>query len=267
VPERRVVMSLALTLPLLFGAFEVPRLGDAGAQLAYARGRKQEMAGLDGAARERARSDAVEAYRAVREHHPRARAAIAEAAFRAGELLRAAGRFDDARVEFRVASAEGSGTEFRVRARLELGHLERRARRRERALDEYLAVVADEESCAHHRDEALLWSGRVYSELKRDDDARRAWERVAKHGEDPVDRVRAFDELGLAWVRRGDCEAAAGELQRCRLALRDDALEETERGARVRAALESMRTVRRLREVARRRAERANERDERAERR
>jgi tetratricopeptide (TPR) repeat protein len=255
-------MALALTLPLLFGAGEVPRRGDAGAQLAYARAQKQAMMGLDGAARERARTAAIDAYRAVREHHPRVRAAVAEAAFRAGELLRAGERLDDARVEFRVAAAEGRGTEFRARARLELGHLERREGRANPALDEYLAVVADEESCPHHRDCALLWSGRVYADLKRDGEARRAWERVALHGEDPVDRVRAFDELGCLWVRRGDAEAAAGELARCRAELFDEAQEQTETGARVRAALESMRTLRRLREVARRRAEQARERRE-----
>ena len=249
---------MILTLPLLFGAGEVPRLPDAAAQLAHARACKQALIGAQGAARARARADAVDAYRAVREHHPRARAAVAEAAFRAGELLRAGGQLRDARAEFGVAVSEGAGTgtEFRVRARLELGHLERRAARHSAALDQYLAALADPESCAHQRDAALLWSGRVYADLERDDEARRAWEQVATEGADSVDRVRAFDELGCLWARRGDLEAAAGEWNRCRAALAEVALEQTEHGARVRGAMESMKTLRVLREAARRREER-----------
>jgi tetratricopeptide (TPR) repeat protein len=261
--QERVVMALALTLPLLFGLGEVPRHADAGAQLAHARARKQEMIGLEGSARERARGAAVDAYQAVREHHPRARAAVAEASFRAGELLRAGDRLGEARAEFLLAVTEGRGTEFRARARLELGHLERRAGRAEAALDAYLAVLADDQSCAHHRDAALLWTGRVHADEDRFEEARRAWRLVAESAEDPVDRVRAFDELGALWIRRGDAEAAAGELARCGAALADVAREKTETGERVRAALESMKSLRLLREIARRRIERTREREER----
>jgi len=249
------MMALALTLPLLFASAEVPRLADAGQQLAYARGKKQDLRGLEGAAKERARDAAVEAYRAVREHHPRARAAVAEAAFRAGELLRAAARLEEARLEFRVAAHEGAGSGFRVRARLELGHLARRAGFPEEALTEYLAALADAEACGHERDEALFWTGRVHAEEGRAEDARRAWRRVAEEALDPVQRVRAFDELGLLWLQQGDAEAATGEWNRCCAALADDANEETETGARVRSALEGMRTLRILRETARRRAQ------------
>jgi len=252
------MMPLMLTLPLLFASAEVPRLADAGLQLAHARAKKQELRGLDGAARSRAREAAVDAYRAVREHHPRARAAVAEAAFRAGELLRAAERLDEARLEFAVAAHEGAQSGFRVRARLELGHLGRRANDHAEALAQYLAALSDPEACGHERDEALFWTGRVHAAEEREADARRAWEQVAEGALDPVLRVRAFDELGLAWLRRGDAPAAAGEWNRCRLALADEALEETETGARVRAALEGARTLRSLQEVARREALRAS---------
>jgi tetratricopeptide (TPR) repeat protein len=249
------MMPLVLTLPLLFASAEVPRLEDAGQQLAYARAKKQELRGLEGAERERARDAAIDAYRSVREHHPRARAAVAEAAFRAGELLRAAGRCDEARLEFRVAAHEGAESGFRVRARLELGHLARRAEAPEEALAEYLAALADAEACGHERDEALFWTGRVHASQGRAEDARRAWHQVAEEALDPVDRVRAYDELGLLWLQRGDAEAAAGEWNRCRAALADDASEETETGERVRGALAGMRTLRLLRETARRRAQ------------
>ncbi|MEM7310184.1 MAG: hypothetical protein AAF682_26150 [Planctomycetota bacterium] len=242
-----------VTLPLLFGSADVPRYADVVAQLAHARERRMELRGKTGAARSRAREGAVAAYRAVRKHHPRERAAVAESAFRAGELLRAAGCFDEAAGEFRLAVQEGEGTPYRVRGRLELGHVLRRAGEEEAALDAYLAVVADDGACSHRRDEALLWTGRVHAEARRDSEARRVWTRVAREGEDPLDRIRAYDELGLLWIRRGDAEAAAGVWNQCRSALADDALEQTERGTRVRGALERMRTLRELRRVVRER--------------
>ena len=252
------MMPLILTLPLLFASAEVPRFPDAALQLAHARAKKQELRGLDGPARERAREAAVDAYRAVREHHPRDRAAVAEVAFRAGELLRAAERLDEARLEFGVAAHEGAESGFRARARLELGHLARRAGDHGEALAQYLAVLSDPEACGHERDEALFWTGRVHAANGDEAGARREWEEVAEGALDPVLRVRAYDELGLAWLRRGDAPAAAGEWNRCLFALADEALEETETGARVRAALEGSRTLRSLQETARRAATRAS---------
>lgn len=228
-------------------------MADSGAQLAHARAQKSELIGTVGEAREQARREAVNAYRAVRRHHPKARVAISEACFRAGVLLRAGGLVEEARVEFGLAVHAGRGTDFRARARLELGHLDRRERRSPDALGHYLGVIVDERACRRHRDAALYWTGRVHADAGRRGDARRAWERVAVDAEDPVDRVRAYDELGLLWIDEGDPEAAAGAWERCRRALVEVAQEETVTGARVRAAMERMRTLRALRKVASRR--------------
>jgi hypothetical protein len=253
--------AFVLTLPLCFSPVEVPRFAAAVQQLEHARAKRQELRGLEGAARERARDAAVDAYRAVRAHHPEDRAAIAEAAFRAGELLRAAERFDEARGEFSLAVATGSGTAFRGRARLELGHLARRAGAHAEAHAAYLGVLADAQVCAHERDQALYWLGRSELALGREQAACAAWRQLADEALDPVDRVHAFDELGLAWLRRGDPEAAAGEWNRCAAALADEAREQTETGERVRNAFANMRTLRLMREAAQRRAARDAERE------
>ncbi len=111
------------------------------------------------------------------------------------------------------------------------------------------------DSAPAQRDEAALRAGRANLELGRGDEARRLFERVATTAEDPTERVHGHDELALLWIGKGDLEAAAGELARCRSALRERALEETQLGARVRGALESMRCVEALRAaIARRRA-------------
>jgi tetratricopeptide (TPR) repeat protein len=231
----------------------VPRMASAGAQLAHARSLKQRMNAHPGGELAAWRRRAVEAYRAVRLFHPDARALAVEAAFRAGEILRAAGDEAEALAEFRWAAEHGAG-EFRVRARLEIGHLHRRALRFQEALEAYLDVGGDPAASAARREDAWLWAGTAWKRLGSVEEARGAWRRVAERGTDPLARITAFDELGLSYVEASELEGAAGVLDQCLGALSASALEETERGERVRNALLRMRVVEELsRAIARRR--------------
>lgn len=217
------------------------KLESAKDELARADQLRREMRGTSGDDRLARRKFVVEAYRSVREHFPEDFATAAEAAFRAGELLRAAGEADAAKNELQVAVVKGANTPFRVRARMELGQIARRAKDPQTALASFDAVITDAAASQRQKDDALLWSGRAYADLGRADDARRAWQRVADGAEDPLDRVRAFDWTALAYVDAGDLEAAAGALERCRDALAEVAAEETKLGERVRNALADMR--------------------------
>jgi len=225
----------------------VPRMQDARAQLGHARRLKRQMADREGEEREFWSELAVEAYQAVRLFHPGARELSVEAAFRAGEILRAEGAARRAHEEFAWAARHGDGTDFRARARLEIGHLHRRASRWREALQSYMDVASDTAAAGRRREDAWLWAGTSWRALGRDEDARAAWTRVAEDGADPIARVRAFDELGLMLLDAGDLEGAAGTLDRCLRALSRNALEETETGERVRNALLRMRVVERLR--------------------
>lgn len=231
----------------------VPRQETVDAQLDLGAAARRAMRGTEGTARESARAAAVRAYRAVREHHPERSAACAEAAFRAGELLRAADDAAAAAVEFEIARARGDGTAFRARAGLELGHLQRRAAKLPDALAAYEGVASDPSAAQTHRDDAWLLVGRVCADLGRADDAVRAWERVATGAQDPLDRVRAFDSLALARLVVGDADGAASVLARCRDALSEVAQEETSTGERVRSALQRMRANDELERVRTRR--------------
>lgn len=233
----------------------VPRMATPEAQLGHARRLKREMGAKTGEELVFWRKLAVEAYQSVRVFHPEARAVAAEAAFRAGEILRSAEQDGPAAAEFRWCAEHARGTDFRARARLELGHLERRAERWREAVELYVDVAADPEAAPARREDAWLWAGTAWSALGRAEDARTAWRRVAEQGSDDLLRVRAFDELALAWLVTGDLEAAAGELARALEALSPRALEETESGERVRDALLRMRIVTELpRAIAARRA-------------
>lgn len=222
-----------------------PEVQDAGAALDRARALKSAMRGLEGGALTRARRKAVAAYRRVRKAYPGTTEA-AEAAFRAGELLRAAGEVRAARREFEAA-AQDVDAGFRARAGVELGHLERRAGRLERALACFEEVALDKSAPAHTRDEAGLQCARVLLEDERLAEARRWGARVASSARNPLQRVHAHDVIACTWVAAGDLEAAAGALEQCRAALQSIAYEETDLGLRVRTAMEEQAAVARLR--------------------
>jgi len=222
----------------------VPRLSTPSRQLDHARRLKNARRGRSPEERERWSRKAVAAYRAVRVHYPWATRLGSEAAFRAGELLSAGGDPEEALAEFEVALALGAGTPFRARSRLAIGRLRRRAGDLGKSLEAFQGVIADPESSAQHRDEAWLWVGRVRRDMGRDEDARRAWSRVAEHARDPLDRIAAYDFLGTSWMDAGDLEAAAGVLDQCLRALAEVALERTNTGERVRSALGRTRLVR-----------------------
>jgi tetratricopeptide (TPR) repeat protein len=237
----------------------VPRMASAEAQLGHARRLKRQMTDKQGEELAFWRRLAVEAYQAVRVFHSQARAASVEAAFRAGEILRAGGEEMGAMEEFRWAAEHGEG-EFRSRARLEIGHLHRRARRWREALEAYLDVAGDPGGSAARREDAWLWAGTSWKGLGRVEDARAAWRRVADQGTDALARIAAFDQLCLLYLEAGEHEGAAGVLDECLRALSARALEETEEGERVRNALLRMRVVEELpRAIERRKDVRATE--------
>jgi len=204
------------------------------------------LRGTTGERRAAARQGAVAAYRAVRHYWPRERALVAEASFRAGELLRSAGSGELALAEFAHAQDHGKGTPYRARAGLEIGHLHRRAGRLMFALASYEAVEALGPDWAEERDLAAFWQARCQIDLGRPGDGLRCLERAARGGVEPLQRIRAFDSWCSLLIETGDLESAAGVLEECRQALAAHALERSLLGVRVRAALDRMRSPARL---------------------
>ncbi|HED65726.1 MAG TPA: hypothetical protein ENJ09_09250 [Planctomycetes bacterium] len=232
----------------------VQRMESAAEQLTRARRLKTLRFGLEPAERRRATDRAVEAYRAVRLYFPEARGACAEASFRAAELLAADGRTGAALEEYELAEEFGERTEFRARARLEIGRIHRRAGELREALDRFHAVATDPASPARRRGEAWLEAGDVWDALDKTEEAERAWWTATRTSTDARDRVAAFERIGRAHIARGDLEGAAGVLASCREALSEEAALETETGERVRRLLASMRLPRELEAAIERRA-------------
>jgi tetratricopeptide (TPR) repeat protein len=225
---------------------EVERLGTVEGQLHFATLQKRRIRGTAGEARQVARRQAVQAYRAVREYFPRSGKCVSEASFRAGELLRSSGQLEGAQSEFQHAERHGQGSLFRARAGLELGHLHRRALRLNDALECFERVEGLGRKFAEQRDLAAYWQGKVHVLRGRLLDAQRCYKRAALKGVDALRQVRAFDVWMDVLVEQGELEGAAGVLELCRQSLREKALEKSTQGTRVRAALDSMRSPGRL---------------------
>jgi tetratricopeptide (TPR) repeat protein len=192
---------------------------------------KGHLTEVRGREREALRRRVVETYRAVRERFPAQSAEIAEAAFRAGELLRSSGEVREAREEFELARAVGTGTPFRARAGLELGHLARRAELFEDALAHYRGVLGDAQSPAAQRDQASLWAGRTCVELGPAKEARELFRRAAEQALDPCDRVEAYDALASGLDRRGRLERRRRARARSRSPARGRARGDSDRRA------------------------------------
>src|SRR5258707_5787989 len=105
----------------------VKKCENAEAQLKLATELRNALRGLEGAERDAARTRALAACRAVRQYFPNEGWACAEASFRAGELLRAAGDLAGATAEVQAAHDQKGESPFRVRAPSELGQLQRKA--------------------------------------------------------------------------------------------------------------------------------------------
>lgn len=225
---------------------EVLRFSSAARQFRFAKDCKLDLLGLEGAALESARQRAIQAYGAVLEHFPEDRAIGAEAAFRAGELARAGGDRGAAEASFREAWGRGLDTPFRGRAAIALGRLAYQDNP-EAALGHFERALLDTRTARDLRDEAMLWYARTQGKLGRGADARRLLERVARTALDPIDRVHAFDRIAESWIEAKDLEAAAGVLNDCRRAHSDLLKEESKSGARLRDAVEGMRSFEKLR--------------------
>lgn len=171
----------------------------------------------------------------------------AEAAFRAAELLRAGGDADAALRAFEEAARLGRGTALGARARYEVGHVHRREGRHPEALEAYASVVGDPDADAYRRDLAGLWTAKTRLELGDREGAELCLRRLTSEVADPLTLVRVHDELILMLVERGELEGACGWLTACKQAVAGPSKELTQRGARIRSALEDLRSLPRLR--------------------
>ena len=225
---------------------EIPRQADARAQIRYAAGVRREGKGLKGDDRIDHLKRVAAAYEAVGRHFASSKAECAEASFRLGETRRSMGDREGAIGAFEEVVSNASSRRFSARALLEIGHLYRRSKEGTKALEAYARVIAEFPEEKGYRDDAYDWIGRVNAGARNHEAARSAWMKVAEQGEDPVDRIRAFDRVAGSYIVEGKNVEAGAAIERCRSLFAELAEESTSRGARVKKALGGMKSAAKL---------------------
>jgi tetratricopeptide (TPR) repeat protein len=246
-----LALGLALALQVV-EATPVPACTTPEEQLVQARAAQAAITGSRGELKRKRQQAAVEAWRAVREHHPRARAAIAEAAFRRGELLRAMEESGASRGAFQeVLEFAPADSTWRVRALLELGHLARREGEWEKALVSYRRARETRGADLRHRNAAREWITKV--QLKRGawtaaEAAARDWR---QHAASLLEEVRAEDRRLEALIGQRRLTQAWRELEELRERMAEHARRPTDEAEAIATALEGMRAPTLLRRARR----------------
>ena len=222
----------------------VPLFPSAQGQLDYARELKLSRRSLPADQREGRGLLAASAYRAVALRFPHEVALAQEALFRSGQLLIAMGREEEAlRDFFYVANA---GSAWSQRARMELGHVQRRHGHWERAWSHYFHVANAPQGALEVRASAQLLSGDMFLCMGRINAAKTAWRSAVNSSHDSRKRVLAFDRLARMEIEFGTTLRLAELLLECLQRLDDVVLEDSEQGRRARRALEQSRLVKAL---------------------
>lgn len=239
-----IVLALASVAPA--HAADTPKQSDAKAQMKFAASVKKGTRGLKGEERREKLKEAAEAYSAVARFFPEAGAEVAESHFRIGEIRRTIGDREGALISFEKSVASMGSRKFGARSLLEIGHLHRRAKKLPEALGSYLKSAREFADQADPRDESLLWAGKTKLALKEPEAARGFWKEVTEKGADPIDQIKAWDLIANSYIAEGKQAEASAAVEQCRHALAQAAEEPTNRGARVKKALDRMKSVKKI---------------------
>jgi len=231
------------------GAIGAPRDEDpARAALAEASAAKRAAQKLDDTAREAALLEVAARYDAISGNGEFDTAARAEAAFRAGEILRARGRLAESEPRFVKAVELGAdapkGREFAARGLLEQAHLKRRAKDEGAALELYAQVRQRFSDQRRTAATAMTWQGKLLLASGRTDEATQVLSGFAtEYPEYPKDAVRNADLLAVELLESGDEAGAKAAVDRVRSALAPIVDAGGKQGDAVAAALKAMRVT------------------------
>jgi tetratricopeptide (TPR) repeat protein len=224
---------------------------EASAALSAASSARRATRGLDDGARLEALMAVVSQYDAIVARSEFAAGARAEAAFRAGEILRSLARTEEARARFdralELGAEDEQGQEFAARGLLELAHIQRREDELEAALATYAEVgrrfEGQRRSCAH----AATWTGKLLlrsGQIERGEAVLMGF--AGAFPEYPAEAVRNADLVAVERLDEGD-EAGAREIvERIRSALEPVLVQGGKPAEQALEALEKMKVTGRL---------------------
>jgi hypothetical protein len=218
------------------------------AALAEASAAKRAAAKLDGTAKTEALASVADRYVGLVAQESFAPAERAEAAFRAGELLRTLERGKQADELFSRAVELGeeapAGREFAARGLLERAHIRRRANDAEGALALYGEILRRFADQRRTSATARTWSGKVQLKAGHAEEAAMHLlgfaEAFPEYG---AEAVRNADLLAVAQAEGGDEIAARATIDRLRLEVQPILDKGGKEGAAVQSALDELRVT------------------------
>lgn len=195
-------------------ATKKPRIAisDAGrAALAAAKEIAGKVRGLRGPERMQALEAAASAYDKVVAEHAAEPAVASVAAITAADLWRQQGSVALAEKDYLLA-VQLDGERFAQRGLLGAADMQRRQQRRDDAMATYKKAAEVDPASARAQD-ARLWQARLLQQAERVDEAIVAFQAALESADPGNETVEACNFLALAWIQKGDHDAAAKAIE------------------------------------------------------
>lgn len=187
-------------------------LSDAGrAALAAAKEIAGKVRGLRGPERMQALEAAASAYDKVVAEHAAEPAVASVAAITAADLWRQQGSVALAEKDYLLA-VQLDGERFAQRGLLGAADMQRRQQRRDEAMATYKKAAEVDPASARAQD-ARLWQARLLQQAERVDEAIVAFQAALESADPGNETVEACNFLALAWIQKGDHDAAAKAIE------------------------------------------------------
>lgn len=241
---------LLLALTTWFGVEDTESVGatsppSAKAALQSASQTKRSSHGKKGEEKHAVLKQAAAEYEAVAKQYQGTPAA--EAWFRAGEIHRTLRQVERASHCFSQAAGQRDSTEFAARACNELGHLERRTKNYDSALQHYENVEKEFPDQRKEGIRSLTWRGKVLLLQEKTDAATELLLSVrTRYPEFPVEAVRNVDLVATTWIKAGRLSEARQLVQECLESLGTPPEGQSEVDAEVQRALDRMKATEQL---------------------
>jgi len=181
------------------------------AALAAGRQLVARLRGLHATERKVALEQAATAHDRIAEQFAGEPAIAAAAMFAAADLWRQQGSLALAEKDYLRAAAT-DGPRYAQRGLLGAADMQRRQRRADDALATYAKAEAAEPGSARAQD-ARLWRARLLQGTERLDEAITAFQTALECAEGPSQVIETCNFLALAWVQKGDLDAAGRAIQ------------------------------------------------------
>ncbi len=187
-------------------------LSDAGrSALATAKEVAGRARGLRGPERAHALETAASAYDKVVGDFTNEPAVAANAAIAAADLWRQQGSLPLAEKDYLLA-AQLDAVRYAQRALLGAADMQRRQKRNDEAFATYAKVIAIDASTGRAQD-ARLWQARMLQANDKLDDAILAFQSALESADPGAETIEACNFLALAWIDKGDLDAAGRALE------------------------------------------------------